>query len=749
MHPEEIERDIGIYNSDKDGDQDGNGDGKGKGKVVTDPLTDDLDSPWVSLRQDEALRAEIWQDVERCMPDNDYFRLPSTQRMLLDVLFIFCKLNQDISYRQGMHELLAPIVWVVEQDAIEPSSLKRHRASDGNEGLLQSILDAEYIEHDVFTLFSLIMQTAKSFYELGSGPSEGRMSINGTQQSSSPIIDRSQRIHQDYLNRVDPELAEHLTNIDILPQIFLIRWIRLLFGREFPFEDLLPLWDALLAADPGLSLVDFICVAMLLRVRWQLLEADYSSALTILLRYPSSSHPPSTFVQDALYLKNNLTVEGGNHIISKYSGRTPSSRRKGGRSRPWKSKGKDVLHSSSSSKSSDIRRKSPMGSPTRYIRRQGIDVLLQDAAKAVYQRGEKWGVNKAVREAVDEMKKNMQGLQQLQSGALSPRGEKGNDNNLRWSLDEGGYISPTSSALPPTGKEIEGEVEKLHRRNRALAKILGLALEELKNTNDDNDDEKKTFPSEDLETLLKTIDFVRNRLENSSLSIIEEKENKEGPSMKTPPNDSEFPIETQSVIPTKSTFQQTDSTPRTPPPKTTEPIIPPSTPTPTTRNPSTTINEEDTTTSTESSRYQTPDNSTRHSSKPSLSDHHDNQTPTRPSLANSPFSWILGGGGSESDQESSHKNNNNNYNKDWRAAQFFNTASFTTPATERKTGGKAPGFLFGDESDDDGDAGGGLGKGRKGGGKKWDRDGDGDGDGEGGNSFNLASLRRGKGRGDV
>ncbi len=157
------------------------------------------------------------------MPDNDYFRQPATQRMLLDVLFIFCKLNQDISYRQGMHELLAPILWVVERDAIEPRSLKRHRGSDGNDGLLRGILDAEYIEHDVFTLFSLIMQTAKSFYELGSGPSEGKMAQSGG-QSTSPIIDRSQRIHQDYLNRVDPELAEHLTNIDILPQIFLM-WV--------------------------------------------------------------------------------------------------------------------------------------------------------------------------------------------------------------------------------------------------------------------------------------------------------------------------------------------------------------------------------------------------------------------------------------------------------------------------------------------------------------------------------------------
>jgi hypothetical protein len=47
------------------------------------------------------------------------------------------------------------------------------------------------------------------------------------------------------------------------------RWIRLLFGREFPFDDLLALWDILLAEDPALDLVDMVCVAMLLRIRWQ------------------------------------------------------------------------------------------------------------------------------------------------------------------------------------------------------------------------------------------------------------------------------------------------------------------------------------------------------------------------------------------------------------------------------------------------------------------------------------------------
>ncbi len=102
------------------------------------------------------------------MPDEPYFRRPETQRILLDVLFIFCKINQDILYRQGMHELLAPILWVVEQDAIDYGNVTDQESSlDDSDSLMKQMLDPAYIEHDAFTLLSLVMRSAKSFYELG------------------------------------------------------------------------------------------------------------------------------------------------------------------------------------------------------------------------------------------------------------------------------------------------------------------------------------------------------------------------------------------------------------------------------------------------------------------------------------------------------------------------------------------------------------------------------------------------------
>ncbi len=155
------------------------------------------------------------------MPDEDYFRQPQTQKMLLDILFVFCKMNPDTGYRQGMHELLAPILWVVEEDSIIPTPTSSD-VIDGNDTLRSEVLNAGFIEHDAFTLFTVIMRTAKSFYELGDAGQRSDLSTGQAQNGTSPIVERSKHIHEDLLATFDPELASHLTAIDILPQIFLM-----------------------------------------------------------------------------------------------------------------------------------------------------------------------------------------------------------------------------------------------------------------------------------------------------------------------------------------------------------------------------------------------------------------------------------------------------------------------------------------------------------------------------------------------
>jgi TBC1 domain family protein 5 len=129
--------------------------------------------------------------------------------MMLDVLFIWCKLHPDVGYRQGMHEILAPILWVVERDAVDRTAI---RTVDVDETLV-SFVDSSYIEHDSFTLFFSVMETAKSFYA---------PAATGSTTKDTPMLARSARIFERYLPKVDPALASHLVKLEILPQIFLL-----------------------------------------------------------------------------------------------------------------------------------------------------------------------------------------------------------------------------------------------------------------------------------------------------------------------------------------------------------------------------------------------------------------------------------------------------------------------------------------------------------------------------------------------
>lgn len=155
------------------------------------------------------------QDVRR-LPDEPFYHEEGTQKAILDVLFIYCKANPTSGgYRQGMHELLAPIFYVMDQDAIEPVNI----ADPTVDAAMAEMLDGSFVEHDAFALFDKVMEKARDFYEVADMPAS---LMAADQSQSSRIVDRSKYIHETLLFKADPELSAHLKAIDILPQIFLM-----------------------------------------------------------------------------------------------------------------------------------------------------------------------------------------------------------------------------------------------------------------------------------------------------------------------------------------------------------------------------------------------------------------------------------------------------------------------------------------------------------------------------------------------
>lgn len=236
------------------------------------------------------------------------------------------------------------------------------------------------------------------------------------------------------------------------------------------------------------------------------LEADYSSALSLVLRYPPP-HPclAESFVQDGLYLEKTPTPEGGAFIISKYSGKSPVSIR-----RPRTTREMEISGKANKTRKGSIKQKSEGSSPNRppgISQHKGLESIFQDVTEGVQRRTETWGVAKAVRGAMVEARRNIQSVQSNSSSPIPSLAQS----------PAPGWASPSKPRLE-NAHELNKRLQALEARNKALSKMLENALNELKILN--NTDEQPTAESEEASNLaLARIQFVQVYLEDSTMPI--------------------------------------------------------------------------------------------------------------------------------------------------------------------------------------------------------------------------------------
>ena len=90
-------------------------------------------------------------------------------------------------------------------------------------------------------------------------------------------------IHGPLLKKEDLELYHRMVQFDIAPQLYGLRWIRLLLGREFSLDETCVVWDALFADSSSLDLLDYVCVAMLCTIRDQ--SRRRCAGVLVMVRY--------------------------------------------------------------------------------------------------------------------------------------------------------------------------------------------------------------------------------------------------------------------------------------------------------------------------------------------------------------------------------------------------------------------------------------------------------------------------------
>lgn len=177
----------------------------------------------------------------------------------------------------------------------------------GAEGELGIVLSERFIEHDAYAMFDALMSGAHGSVSMGDffSPTPAGSSLSGL----PPVIEASAALYH-LLSHVDLSLHAHLVELGVEPQYFSLRWLRVLFGREFSLEDLLTIWDEIFASDNGKfyrsdepetssssgflsssrgAFIAAIAVSMLLYLRSSLLATENATlCLQRLLNFPKN-----------------------------------------------------------------------------------------------------------------------------------------------------------------------------------------------------------------------------------------------------------------------------------------------------------------------------------------------------------------------------------------------------------------------------------------------------------------------------
>lgn len=247
-------------------------------------------------------------------------------------------------------------------------------------------------------------------------------------------------------------------------------------------------------------------------------------ALQLLLKYPvpQAPHGPHTFVDDAIYLRDHYNAAGGSTLMMKYTGKAPAGPSDaGGATTPTR----QLQGLSLRQRTLGVR--SPLSSPARFIGQQAsVEAIFQGAAKGVIERGEKLGINQAVRDAMGEIRRNMQGFQEARSVMRSSSGRGGD-------MFANGAISPlpaqgaagAAAALAPAALGV------LDRRNKQLAAMLEETAESLEALAA-SELEDKDKAVEAIEAAAARARFVKVYLEDPTMDLPEQEQ--EAPQVQVP-----------------------------------------------------------------------------------------------------------------------------------------------------------------------------------------------------------------------
>jgi TBC1 domain family member 5 len=270
--------------------------------ATENPLMPVGESSYALQFQVDAVRQTVAKDMSRLFWDVPLFREVQTKEIVSDILLKYCVVERR-EYKQGFHELVAFLYYACHRDKVLGERLARENPALRNNPYF-ALFEQVYanLPAAVYALFRRMIA------EEDGGLGLARWYYVENLKEQSGVVVACERVQQDLLAQVAPEL-QHLMDAeyDIQSVVYLVRWLRLLFVRELPFDQLLQVWTVVFCeryvqtgAGRRMYLLDdsvalYFATQMLLHIRVPL-SADAGTALQLLMRYPPVEH-----VEELLY----------------------------------------------------------------------------------------------------------------------------------------------------------------------------------------------------------------------------------------------------------------------------------------------------------------------------------------------------------------------------------------------------------------------------------------------------------------
>jgi len=197
-----------------------------------------MKSQWESISNEQEKRFQefsqrkqlIEKDVTRTDRKLEFFagdNNPNVQK-LFNVLMTYCMYNFDLGYVQGMSDLLAPILRLVGD------------------------------EEETFWCFVGLMEMEEKMFEISQGLMKTQLECLGK------LI---KYLYPHFWTFLEKKEAQNL--------YFCFRWLLISFKREFDYNDVMTLWEALWTQTYSINFRLFICCAILEGEKDEMMKNDY------------------------------------------------------------------------------------------------------------------------------------------------------------------------------------------------------------------------------------------------------------------------------------------------------------------------------------------------------------------------------------------------------------------------------------------------------------------------------------------